>query len=127
MTEPSLKNYDFRGKARTQFLAVMPQVKESLAAGFTLRIIWRDLCARGIFDARYSQFAYYVNHYITKPAKPAASTNPKQVGQPALPRPTPVRPEMTPSRKEDEPKKRFNFTTIGKEYLMDPYKGEDDN
>lgn len=83
------KSTSKRDKNLASFLAVRDDIREALAAGFTLMAVWTNLCDEGRIELGYDAFLNYVSRYIRRDKRTARSAPPaptvKQPVGPAKP------------------------------------------
>ena len=61
-----------RGAQRAAFLAQKEEIAEALAAGWSVKDIWRTLSEEGRIRVGYQAFCEYVNRWIREPTPPPA-------------------------------------------------------
>ena len=62
---------NLRRAQRVAFLAHKDEIAQALAAGWTVKDIWRTLSEEGRITVCYQSFCEYVNRWIRSTAKPA--------------------------------------------------------
>lgn len=94
-----------RSARRVAFLAQQDEIAQALAAGWTVKDIWRTLSEEGRITVCYQSFCEYVNRWIRNTAKPARHRHAATSEVAAQPNETPRRPTPSGFTINPQPKK----------------------
>ena len=113
------------------FIALKSTIEKMFGKGFSTSAIFWRLKKENKISMSHSQFARYVADHGLKKKKSSNKSDQGAKGPPPAKPMPPRSPDKGsgPSqwRTEEKPKPRMNISTIGKEYLMEPYTGDDNN
>jgi Family of unknown function (DUF5338) len=73
---------------RAAFFAQKDEIAQALAAGWSVKDVWRTLSEEGRITVGYPAFNDYVNRWIREPARPPVSTTAITAKPSATPAPT---------------------------------------
>jgi hypothetical protein len=113
---------------KVDFLALKKNIEDQILLGYAAKAIWLKLKYEKMLCMSYGHFARFIrthkfkNKQQTSKISPSAQNPTNQ----ATPSQSKVKREPLKCWTEEKPRRMLNISTIGKEYLLEPYTGDKD-